>query len=53
MNDPPFKRSRRGEYYALYLETKILYGRVNNRDYKSIFHCFFSNILVKFFCECP
>ena len=51
MSDPSFKRSHRAEYYALYFETKILSGRVNNRDYKPIFHRFFSNILVKFFCK--
>ena len=47
-----FERSRREEYYALYFETKMLYGRLNNRDYKPIFHRF-SNILVKFFCKGP
>ena len=37
MSDPSFERSCREEYYALYLKTKILSGRVNNRDYKPIF----------------
>ena len=37
MSDPTFERSRREEYYALYFETKILSGRVNNRDNKPIF----------------
>ena len=41
MSDPSFERSCREEYYALYFETKILYGGVNNRDYKPIFHRFF------------
>ena len=36
MSDPSFEGSRL-EYYALYLETKMLLGRVNNRDYKPIF----------------
>ena len=53
MSDPSFQRSRREEYYALYFETKILSGRVNNRDNKPIFPRFFSNILVKFFCKGP
>ena len=48
MSDPSFERSHREEYYALYLETKIMQGRVNNREYKPIFHRFFSNMLVKF-----
>ena len=41
MSDPLFERSRLEEYYALYFETKILLGRVNNRDYKPIFFFFF------------
>ena len=41
MSDPSFERSHRAEYYALYFETKILSGRVNNRDYKPICHRFF------------
>ena len=41
MSDPSFERSRRERYYALYFETKILSGRVNNRNYKPIFHRFF------------
>ena len=41
MSDPSFERSRREEYYALYSETKILSGCVNNREYKPIFHRFF------------
>ena len=49
MSDPLFERSRLEKYYTLYIETKMLYGRVNNRDYKPIFYRFFSNILVKFF----
>ena len=53
MSDPSFERSRREEYYALYFETKILSGRVNNREYMPIFHRFFKNILVKFFCKGP
>ena len=32
MSDPSFERSRREECYALYFETKMLSGRVNNRD---------------------
>ena len=50
MSDPSFKRSRLEEYYALYYQTKMLSGRVNNRDYKPIFYRF-SNILVIFFCK--
>ena len=49
MSDPSFERSRLEKYYTLYIETKMLYGRVNNRVYKPIFYRFFSNILVKFF----
>ena len=41
MSDPSFQRSRREEYYALYFETKILSGRVNNCDNKAIFPRFF------------
>ena len=53
MSNPSVERSRLEEYYALYFETKMLKGRVNNRDYKPIFHRFFLNILVKFFCKGP
>ena len=41
MSDPSFERSRLEEYYALYFETKMLLGRVHNRDYKPIFLFFF------------
>ena len=51
MSDPSFERSRLEEYHVLYFENKILQVRVNNRDCKPIFHRFFSNILVKFFCK--
>ena len=45
MSDPSFERSSLEEYYTLYFETKMLLGRVNNRDYKPIFIVFF----VKFY----
>ena len=38
MSDPLFERFCLEEYYALYFETK---SRVNNCDYKPIFHRFF------------
>ena len=41
MSDPSFEWSRLGEYYALYFETKMLWGRVSNRDCKPIFYRFF------------
>ena len=41
MSDPSFEWSRLEKYYALYFETKMLWGRVNNRDYKPIFYRFF------------
>ena len=40
MSDPSFESSRLEEYYALYFETKVLLGRVNNRNYKPIFQFF-------------
>ena len=52
MSDPSFQRSRLEEYYALYLETKMLLGRVHNRDYKPIFHRFYQ-IFSKVFCKGP
>ena len=49
MSDPSFEMSRREKYYALYFETTMLYGRVNNRDYKPIFHRFFKYFIKVFF----
>ena len=49
MSDPSFERSRLEEYYALYYETKMLFGRVNNRDYKPIFQRFFFTFFSKVF----
>ena len=52
MSDLSFERSCLEEYYALYFETEMLSGRVNNRDYKPIFHCFFK-YFSNFFCKGP
>ena len=51
MSDPSFERSCLEEYYALYFETKMLLGRVNNRDYKPIFHRFFKYFSKVFFVK--
>ena len=51
MSDPSFERSRGKEYYALYFEAKMLQGRVNNRDYRLIFHRFLKYFSKGFFVK--
>ena len=41
LSDPSFKRSHRGEYYALYFEMEMSWGYANNYDYRPIFYRFF------------